>query len=123
MKLLVDTQAIIWWLGADVRLSNTARAAIEHAGHDAVVSSASVWEASIKQAAGRMRGPDLLGAITAAGLPFLNIDEHHAKLAGELPQIHRDPFDRMLVAQALIERLAIVTADAQIPRYGAPVIW
>jgi PIN domain nuclease of toxin-antitoxin system len=56
-------------------------------------------------------------------LPFLRIDEHHAKLAGELPPIHRDPFDRMLVAQAMIEQLAIVTADSAIPRYGVPIVW
>src|SRR5438105_1837652 len=103
MKLLVDTQAIIWWLAADPRLTPTAKAAIARAGADAAVSSASIWEASIKRAAGRLQGPDLLSAVVAAGLPFLHIDEHHAKLAGELPPIHRDPFERMLVAQALIE--------------------
>ncbi|MGI8413257.1 MAG: type II toxin-antitoxin system VapC family toxin [Solirubrobacteraceae bacterium] len=59
----------------------------------------------------------------AAGFPFLRIDEHHAKLAVELPLIHRDPFDRMLVAQATIEQLVIVTADSSIPRYGVPVVW
>jgi hypothetical protein len=59
----------------------------------------------------------------SAGLPFLKINEHHAKLAGELPLIHRDPFDRMLVAQAMLEQLVIVTSDAEIPRYGVPVVW
>lgn len=123
MKLLVDTQAIIWWLGADPRLGDAARAAIARAGADAGVSAASIWEASIKRASGKLAGPDLLGAVAAAGLPFLPIDEHHAKLAGELPLIHRDPFDRMLVAQALAESLVVVTSDAQIPRYGVPVVW
>jgi PIN domain nuclease of toxin-antitoxin system len=82
-----------------------------------------VWEASIKQAAGRMRGPDLVSAVAVAGFPFLRIDEQHAKLAGELPLIHRDPFDRMLVAQATIEQLVIVTGDTDIPRYGVPTVW
>jgi len=123
MKLLLDTQAVIWWLAADSRLSVAARAAIARAGTDAVVSAASIWEASIKSASGRLQGPDLLGAVVAAGLPFLRIDEYHAKLAGELPPIHRDPFDRMLVAQARIEQLIIVTSDAEIPRYGVTVIW
>jgi len=123
MKLLLDTQAILWWLGADARLSAPARAAIARAGQDACVSAASIWEASIKRSSGKLAGPDLLGAVSAAGLPFLRIDEHHAKLAGELPLIHRDPFDRMLVAQALLESLAMVTADAQIARYGVPVVW
>jgi PIN domain nuclease of toxin-antitoxin system len=123
MKLLVDTQALIWWLSADPRLTSVAKAAIARAGSEAVVSTASIWEASIKAASGRLEGPDLLGAVVAAGLPFLRIDEHHAKLAGELPLLHRDPFDRMLVAQAQLEQLVIVTADAAIPRYGVPVVW
>lgn len=123
MKLLVDTQAVIWWLSADPRLSAAARAAIARAGAEAVVSVASIWEASIKRASGRLAGPDLLAAVTAARLPFLRIDEQHAKLAGELPMLHRDPFDRMLVAQAMVEQLAIVTADSEIPRYGVPVLW
>jgi PIN domain nuclease of toxin-antitoxin system len=123
VKLLVDTQAVIWWLAADERLSAAAKAAISKAGAGAAVSAASIWEASIKRASGRLTGPDLLGAVTAAGLPFLTIDEYHAKLAGELPLLHRDPFDRMLVAQAMLEQLVIVTADAEIPRYGVPIIW
>lgn len=123
MKLLLDTHAAIWWLGADPRLSAPARDAITRAGKDAGVSVASVWEASIKRAAGRLQGPDLVGAVTAAGFPFLPIDEQHAKLAGELPLLHRDPFDRMIVAQAMTEQLVIVTRDRDIPRYGVPVVW
>lgn len=114
---------MIWWLFADRRLSDAAKAAIARAGADAVVSAASIWEPSIKRAAGRLGGPDLLVAVVAAGLPFLHIDEHPAKLAGELPPIHRDPFDRMLVAQALVEQLTIVTSNAEIPNYGVAVIW
>lgn len=123
MKLLLDTHATIWWLGSDDRLSRVAREAIARAGAGAAVSVACVWEASIKTASGRLEGPDLASAVAATGLPFLHIDERHAKLAGELPLLHRDPFDRMLVAQARIEQLAIVTADGDIPRYGVPVIW
>ncbi len=123
MKLLIDTHAIIWWLAGDKRLSGAARTAIAAADRDAVVSVASVWEASIKRTAGRLGGPDLAAAVSAAGLPFLRIDEHHAKLAGELPLVHRDPFDRMLVAQASVEHIAIVTADERIPRYDVSVVW
>jgi PIN domain nuclease of toxin-antitoxin system len=112
-----------WWLSADARLTATAKSAIARAGVDAVVSVASIWEAAIKRAAGKLAGPDLLGAVVAASLPFLRNDEHHAKLARDLPPIHRDPFDRMLVAQAQIEQLVIVTSDAQIPKYGVPVVW
>lgn len=123
MKLLIDTHAVIWWLAGDGRLSGEARTAITDAGADAAVSVASIWEASIKRSAGRLKGPDLAAALGAAGLPFLHIDERHAKVAGELPLMHRDPFDRMLVAQASVERLSIVTGDAQIAKYGVPVIW
>lgn len=123
MKLLIDTHAAIWWLAGDRRLTQRARAAIADAGVEAAVSVASVWEASIKRTAGRLKGPDLAAALSAAGLPFLHIDERHAKVAGELPLVHRDPFDRMLVAQASVERLSIVTGDEQIPRYDVAVIW
>jgi PIN domain nuclease of toxin-antitoxin system len=123
LKLLIDTHAAIWWLAGDGRLSEEARTAIVDAGADAVVSVASIWEASIKRSAGRLKGPDLATALSAAGLPFLHIDERHAKIAGELPLVHRDPFDRMLVAQASVERLSIVTGDAQIAKYNVPVIW
>jgi PIN domain nuclease of toxin-antitoxin system len=123
LKLLIDTHAAIWWLTGDRRLTPQARAAIADAGVEAAVSVASVWEASIKRSAGRLKGPDVGAALGTAGLPLLRIDERHAKVAGELPLLHRDPFDRMLVAQASIERLSIVTADDQIPKYGVPVIW
>lgn len=123
LKLLIDTHAVIWWLNGDKRLSQTAHDAIARAGAEAAVSTASVWEASIKAASGRLRGPDLSSAVAAAGMPFLYIDERHAKLAGELPLLHRDPFDRMLVAQARIEQLTIVSADSDIPRYGVPIVW
>jgi PIN domain nuclease of toxin-antitoxin system len=123
LKLLVDTHAVIWWLVGDRRLTQRARAAIADAGVDAAVSVASVWEASIKRSAGRLQGPDLAAALRAAGLPFLHIDERHAKVAGELPLLHRDPFDRMLVAQASVERLSIVTGDDQIRRYDVAVVW
>jgi PIN domain nuclease of toxin-antitoxin system len=123
MTLLLDTHAILWWLGADPRLSGNARDAIERAAGRVVISAATIWEASIKRAAGHLAGPDLLGAVTAAGIPVLAIAAQHAKLAGELPLLHRDPFDRMLVAQAMIEGLAVVTTDAEIRRYGVPVVW
>jgi len=104
-------------------LSETARQAILRAGSDAVVSAVSVWEASIKRTAGRLPGPELLGATRAAGFPVLSIHGDHARLARKLPLHHRDPFDRMLVAQATVEQLTIVTRDRDIPRYGVPVVW
>lgn len=123
MRLLLDTQAIAWWLGGDGRLSPRAAEAILRAGDDAVISAASVWELSIKRAAGNYEGDDLLGAANAAGFTILPITGEHGKLAGELPPHHRDPFDRVLVAQAMIEDRVLVSSDAALPAYGVPVIW
>lgn len=123
MRLLLDTHAALWWLAGSARLSARARTSIERAGPDAIVSAASVWEAAIKRAAGKLESPDLADAAAAAGLTFLPIDERHAKRAGTLPPIHRDPFDRMLVAQAMLEDLTLVTADPQIPKYDVTVLW
>jgi PIN domain nuclease of toxin-antitoxin system len=123
LKLLLDTHAVIWWLGGDGRLSESARNAIARGPDEAAVSAATVWEASIKRASGRLLGPDLVPAVGAAGFPFLAIDQHHARLAGELPLLHRDPFDRMLVAQAMLEGLTLVSRDARLAGYGVAVLW
>lgn len=123
MRLLLDTQAVVWWLADDPCLSPRAAEVIEAAGDDAVVSAASVWELSIKRAAGRYEGEDLLGAATAAGFTMLPITGEHGKLAGELPLHHRDPFDRVLVAQAIIEDRVLVSSDAVLGRYGVPLVW
>lgn len=123
MRLLLDTQAVVWWLDDDGRLTDRAADAIGQSGQDAVISAASVWELSTKRAAGRYAGDDLLAHAQAAGFTILAMSGEHAQLAGQLPAHHRDPFDRMLVAQALIEERVLVTADAVIPAYGVPVLW
>lgn len=123
MKVLLDTHTIVWWLGADPRLSTSAREAIARAGSTALVSAASIWEASIKRASGKLIGPDLLDAARRAGFTFLAINEVHANLAGKLPLLHRDPFDRILIAQAMIEGAALVSVDSAIKQYDVPMIW
>jgi PIN domain nuclease of toxin-antitoxin system len=124
VRLLLDTHAIAWWLAGDHRrLSDRARQAIERAGADAVVSAASIWELSIKRGLGRYDGDDLLEPAQAAGFTILPITGEHGRLAGELPLHHRDPFDRVLVAQALLEDRVLVSSDAALPPYGVPVIW
>lgn len=113
----------MWWLEDDSRLSTSAGEAIAQAGDQAVISAASIWELAIKRAACRYAGNDLLGPARAAGFTVIAMDGEHAKLAGELPPHHRDPFDRMLVAQALIEDRVLVSSDELLPRYGVPVLW
>ena len=86
--------------------------------------SASVWEISIKKALGKLRAPDNLAAIIEdEGLQHLSIRFSHAERAGALPPIHRDPFDRMLVAQCKVEGLTLVTGDPTIPRYKVKTLW
>lgn len=91
---------------------------------DAVVSAATAWEIEIKRALGKLSAPeDLPEALAAGGYRPLAVSVHHALAAGRLPPHHRDPFDRMLVAQAVVEGLTIVTGDKRIRGYDVPVLW
>lgn len=123
MKLLLDTHVLLWWLDDDPRLTPGARAAIGDPATDVLYSAASVWEMAIKMAAGRLeiRG-DLTSALASTGFEALPIGVEHAVAAGALPPHHQDPFDRMLVAQALIEGLVIATRDPSIARYDVETI-
>jgi len=122
VRVLLDTNALIWWVIDDVGLSVDARTAIVTAER-AYVSAVSLWEIAIKGARGRLEVPDDLEArLGAAGFLELPIGWRHARAAGGLAAHHADPFDRMLVAQALTEDLAIITRDRDIPRYGVHVI-
>ena len=118
MNLLLDTHVLLWWLANDERLGAKARRAISSRDDLVVASSASIWEIAIKRAAGKLDAPgDLLDVIGGEGFEALAITFEHAMEAGALPRHHADPFDRMLVAQARIERLVIVTADRRLSRY------
>lgn len=118
MRLLLDTHALLWWLAGDSGLDGSAAEAIAEAAFVAV-SAASAWEIGIKQAIGKLRGPDDLAAeLTANGFTELPVTVAHALAAGALPPHHADPFDRMLVAQARLEGLTVVTRDPRFARYG-----
>ncbi len=122
-NLLLDTHVFIWWRADPRRLDDSTRAAIAEAGL-VFVSVASAWEAAIKTALGKLRLPEPFEAgVLDSGFQKLPITFSHAKRSGALPQHHRDPFDRMLVAQASSENLILVTHDQRIKPYDVEVLW
>ncbi len=123
MNLLLDTHILIWALENNPALSDKAREAIIDGRNMVFVSAASVWEISIKTAMGKLEVPNnLIEEIAIHRFTQLSMNFEHAKLAGELPDIHKDPFDRMLIAQAMIEKLTMVTQDNRIPKYGVSLL-
>lgn len=122
MNLLLDTHAVVWFLEGSDELRSEARGAIESAER-VYVSSATIWEMAVKVARGRLEAPsNFTDRLLDLGMLQLALEWEHARVAGGLPLHHRDPFDRMLVAQAIVERLTIVTRDEDIARYPVPVI-
>lgn len=122
MNLLLDTHAVIWFLGGREELRDEARVAIESADR-VYVSAASIWEMATKVARGRLDAPaDFTQRLVELGMMPLALEWEHARVAGGLPLHHRDPFDRVLIAQAIVERLTIVTRDRAFDRYPVPVI-
>jgi len=119
----VDTHVALWVMEGDARFGAEARAVVGAPGQQIVVSAASVWEIAIKAKAGKLQPPDdLLGALGATGFRLLSITPEHALAAGRLPLHHRDPFDRMLVAQAVAEGHTLVTADAALAAYDVALL-
>jgi PIN domain nuclease of toxin-antitoxin system len=123
MHLLLDTHVFIWWRADDARLGAEARQAIASA--DMVfVSVVTAWEAAIKRSLGRLELPESVEAgVVASGFTKLPIGFSHAEALVDLARHHNDPFDRMLIAQAAVERLAIVTHDAKFAPYGINIVW
>ena len=123
MGLLLDTHALIWILSEDPRLTDEARAAIQNPEELVAVSPVSAWEIEIKRAIGKLDAPqDLLQQVAGARFVPLLITLEHAIAAGALPPHHRDPFDRMLIAQAQLEGLTIVTRDPRFGPYAVPTM-
>ena len=117
-QLLLDSHTLIWALEGGQRLRFDTYEAINDSDNEIFVSVVSVWELEIKRAYGRFQFPDnLVQRIDRAGFSELRVTFRHAEIAAGLPLIHRDPFDRMLVAQAQAEGLTLVTDDSQIARY------
>ena len=126
MRLLVDTHAFLWYMAGDERLSKRAVRAIEHS-QEWWLSAASVWELAIKSGLGRVTLSSPLAEYMAVkvreGLRVLAIEWPHAAAVERLPFHHRDPFDRLIVAQAQADRLPVVTKDTVFRKYGVEVIW
>jgi len=123
MKLLLDTHAVLWWLDDPLLLSPTAREAIAEPSNEVLVSAAVCWEIAIKRGLGKLTAPaDLRGALRSCGFTELNITPAHALATETLPMHHRDPFDRMLVAQSLAEGAMLVSRDPLMAAYGIPTI-
>ena len=128
MRLLLDTHTLLWWLAGDERLSAPARAAIADPANTVYVSAASAWEVATKHRLGKLpsAGPlavDFAGEIVSQGFAPLDITLGHGQDAGALPGPHRDPFDRMLVAQARAERMALVSNEESFDAYGVARVW
>ncbi len=128
MRVLLDTHAFLWWVEDSPHLIATARNVIADEANDIVVSAASAWEIATKHRLGKLPeaeavAADVAGCIAEEGFEALAIGVADAERAGRLPGIHRDPFDRMLIAQALGHDLAIVSVDATLDRYGVNRLW
>jgi PIN domain nuclease of toxin-antitoxin system len=122
-RLLLDTHVFLWWRADDRRVHRPVREAIV-AADMVFVSAASAWEAAIKVALGRLKIPDTIEAgVLASGFERLPITFAHADAAGRLPPHHTDRFDRMLIAQARLEGLTLVTHDRQFEPYGLQIAW
>jgi PIN domain nuclease of toxin-antitoxin system len=121
VSLLLDTHVVIWWLADDPTLSDEIKTMIDDEP-DVYVSPATLWEIAIKQAMGKIKEPADLPERIRDGFGELAITSEHAITAGRLPLIHRDPFDRMLVAQARCADLTLVTRDADIQKYEVAIL-
>lgn len=119
MRLLLDTQIYLWYLADAPKLSRKARAGISGAD-DVFISAASIWEASLKVGTGKLEVTpgDLVAGIAGSGFTELPVTAMHAALVASLPYHHRDPFDRLLVAQAMNEPLRLLTADVSLRQYS-----
>ena len=123
-RLLLDTHVWLWWQSGDARLGQQALALLQRAS-EVHFSAASVWEMSIKASIGKLRLPpnaDIAAELAHAGFRALSVEIDHAVAVQHLPLLHRDPFDRLLVAQAQLEGLTLVTANVALAAYDVPIV-
>lgn len=124
MKLLLDTHAALWWLADDARLGRDADRELSDGTNRVLLSAAVIWEVAIKRSLGKLQAPaDLTQTLLGAGVQPLPVTLDHAAGVEALPWHHRDPFDRVLVSQAVTEGAAIVSQDDRLRAYGVPLVW
>jgi len=124
VKLLLDTHAALWWLSDDLRLGATSADLLDDASNEVLLSAAVVWEVAIKRSLGKLQAPDgLASTLMGAGVNALPITIAHADATAQLDWHHRDPFDRMLVAQATVEQAVLVSNDQALLPYGVALVW
>lgn len=126
--VLLDTHTLLWWLFDDASLSPRARQVLADRKHTVWVSAASAWEIATKYRLGRLPDAqplveDFAAWMARAGFEVLAVDARHAVRAGLLPAVHRDPFDRMLAAQAALEGMAVLGRDVKLGELGAVLVW
>ena len=118
MRLLLDTHVFLWWITDNPRLGRDMRAQIADFGNEVVLSVASAWEIEIKAGSGKLRiDPDWKRLVEKNGFVWLPVLPRHTEFLRRLPPIHRDPFDRMLVAQAMCERMPLLSCDPDVNAY------
>jgi len=127
MDILLDTHAVLWFLKGDEKMPKTTVGMVNAPDNRKYVSIASIWEVAIKISSGKLSvdgGIDgFIEAIEDNGFLLLDIDPYHIKTVAELPFIHRDPFDRMIIAQAMAEDMPVMTVDSNILQYGINIVW
>jgi PIN domain nuclease of toxin-antitoxin system len=124
LRLLLDTNAFIWWRDGSPRLSPRVREQIGDPENDIAVSVTSLWEITIKRALGKLQFlQDFEEVLAEEGFDLLPIGYRHLRALADLPLHHRDPFDRVLIAQAVAERIPIATADRRFAVYGVELLW
>jgi len=128
MRALLDTHAFLWWITNDPRLSTKVREIISHGENEIFLSVASGWEMAIKAGLGRLHLPPnlkhfILEQMALNAIESLPVQMSHALHVYKLPTHHRDPFDRMLIAQAQVERMPIITVDPRVAQYDVEILW
>ncbi|OPY04723.1 MAG: PIN domain protein [Syntrophorhabdus sp. PtaB.Bin184] len=128
MRLILDTHAFLWWIVDGPQLSSRVRDVVKNPANELFLSVASAWEIAIKVNLGRLRLPDrpdrfIPGQLMKNAIEPLPVEMSHALYVSRLPAIHRDPFDRIIIAQSILEKMPVVTRDTDIAKYKIKTLW